>query len=229
MGCRVFTAKTPPLESHAVSLQPDLSTTETPPPKSHAVSFLRDIFTTETLPPQSIAVSLPPEIVSLILSHLPPESVVAFGLTCRRFYAFVPSPPRLTEETRQILLQWLEKDTPSLYWCHRCNSLHTWRRVENRHRQGIVQYDKNCRKREHCHPSPRPPHRSYRLTFSLARVVMNRHLYGDLHGPPLEALSHDARHAESPEVYGVMLTQSWTARIIGDGLYLRAKVQVYQK
>ena len=58
---------------------------------------------------------------------------------------------------------------------------------------------------------------------------MNRHLYGDLHGPPLETLSQDATHAESPEVYGVMLTQSWTARIIGDGLYLRAKVQVYQK
>ena len=242
---QVFKAKTPPPESHAVSLQPDLSTTETPPPKSHAVSLQPelsrteslpqeshpvslqpDVFTTETLSPQSIAVSLPTEIVSLILSHLPPESVVAFGLTCRRFYPFVPSPPHLTEEARQILLEWLEKDTPSLYWCHRCNTLHTWCHVED-HGRNIVQYDRYCRKRAHYVRFPRPPHMSYCLTFSLARVAMNRHFYGDLHGPPLEMLGHGGTFPDYPPADGVLLTQSLTARIIGGELYLRASVQIH--
>ncbi len=57
---------------------------------------------------------------------------------------------------------------------------------------------------------------------------MNRHIYGDLHGPPLETLNHNGTHADYPPADGVMLAQSSTARIIGDELYLRASVQVYQ-
>ena len=87
---RVFAAKKP----------------ETTPPASAPASRAHpDVLTTRNSPPQTcIAVHLPSEIVSLILSHLPAESVVAFGLTCRRFHAFMPSPPRLTEEARQSLL-----------------------------------------------------------------------------------------------------------------------------
>ena len=56
---------------------------------------------------------------------------------------------------------------------------------------------------------------------------MNRHIYGDLHGPPLETLIHNETHADYPPADGVMLAQSLTARIIDDELYLRASAQVY--
>lgn len=72
----------------------------------------RQVFTTKALALQSIVISLPPEIVLLILTYLPPESIVAFALTCRRFQRFMPSPPRLSEEVRLTLLNWLERDTP---------------------------------------------------------------------------------------------------------------------
>jgi len=69
-----------------------------------------------THPPQTSAFSLPPETVSLILSRLPPESIVTFALSCRRFHQYMPSPPRLSEEARADAAQLArERHPPPLF------------------------------------------------------------------------------------------------------------------
>ena len=170
---------------------------------------------------------VPPEVCSLILSHLPSESVVAFALTCRRSYhQFMLPHSHLTEDARRTLLLWLERDTPNLYFCHRCTDLHTWRRV---HRDpGIAHYDKCCRNRWNSPFLPGPPHTSYRLDFHIARLIINRHLHGEAHGPPLDALSYTAEKYDLGDSQdGVLVRQSWRGRIIDDELCLEASVQLY--
>jgi len=179
-------------------------------------------------PPQTNAFSLPPEIVSLILSHLAPESIVAFALSCRSFHQYLPSPPRLSEEAWLTLLNWLEQDIPHLFLCSRCNALHTWRRVRHDYRP-LTHYDACCRNRE-AHRDLCPPYNLYYdIDFPLARVVMNRHLYGARHGPALKTLNLTATtdSVSSPVASSIKLRQSWTARIISDELYLKASVQLY--
>lgn len=71
---------------------------------------------------------LPPELIDMILEHLPAESVVAFALTYQSFYSkFMPAYPHLSGPTKQALHVWLEQDIPSLYLWHRCGKLRPWR------------------------------------------------------------------------------------------------------
>lgn len=56
---------------------------------------------------------------------------------------------------------------------------------------------------------------------------MNRHLYGEEHGPPLEVLRRTARENKPLLWEGVAMAQAWSARIIDDELYLEATVQLY--
>ena len=128
----------------------------------------------ESLP--TIPVFCPTEIIQLILGHLPPESVAAFALTCRRFYLHLPSAP-LNEEARLLLLVWIEKDISHLYLCYKCKDLHTWNQST-----WDPGYERHCRKREYVDRSV--------LRFTDGRLVINRHLYGKSHGPPLEAFNH---------------------------------------
>lgn len=56
------------------------------------------------------------------------------------------------------------------------------------------------------------------LTYTRVRLVMNRHLYGRLHGLALEDV---AVTKDQPSCYhGAMSTSSWRARVIGNNLYL---------
>ena len=127
--------------------------------------------------PPTIPIFCPQEIIRLILDHLPPESVAAFALTCRRFYPHLPSAP-LNEEARLLLLVWIEKDISHLYLCYECKDLHTWSQSK-----WDAGYDRHCRKRTGANPS-------VSLRFTDGRLVMNRHIYGKSHGPPLEAFNH---------------------------------------
>ncbi len=189
------------------------------------------------LPPtdkqQTCTLPFPPEIIALIISFLPPESATAFALICRTFYyQFLPPPSRpLTQPQRLALLTWLEQDTPSLYLCHGCVRLHTWRREPepDPSNGGVARYDWHCNNRASHFCRPRPPSRPllHNLDFHLARLVVNRHLHGKSHGPSLaSALNlHDIHHKVEPN--GVTINEAWDARVIRGELYLRAVVRVY--
>lgn len=162
--------------------------------------------------PPTILISCPQEIIRCILGHLPPQSVAAFALTCRRFYPHLSS-ASLNEEARLRLLIWIEKDIPHLYLCHKCKDLHTWSRSCL-----DIGYEKHCRKgKEWIAPS-------VLLRFTEGRVVMNRHLYGKLHGPPLENFDNttSTTHQE-----GVKQKECRSARIIGDELYFKVVTELY--
>lgn len=159
-----------------------------PPRRAHLPRRAHPPSTSTTLPQTNPnAVPLPPELISRILSYLPPESVISFALTCRRFHPYMPSPPptTLSGQARQALLVWLEPENPRLYFCHPCNDLHTWQCVPDRYHR-LTQYDRYCRDRRNpwYYFAGLPGIDSYQMNLALARLVMNRHLYGDLHGPP---------------------------------------------
>ena len=158
-----------------------------PPRRAHLPRRAHPPSTSTTLPQTNPnAVPLPPELISRILSYLPPESVVSFALTCRRFHPYMPSPPptTLSGQARQALLVWLEPENPRLYFCHPCNALHTWQCVPDRYHR-LTQYDRYCRDRRNpwYYFAGLPGIDSYQMNLALARLVMNRHLYGDLHAP----------------------------------------------
>lgn len=189
----------------------------------------------ESPPPQPATTSifpLPSEINDMIFSYLPIESVIALALTCR--FLFESMPPSclrvLNKEERFKLLGFLEKDTPHLYACHRCLHLHIWPGMARQ--PGIGEYGKarSCRiKNSRRFVLLTPPDYSYGMSYALARLITNRHLYGEQHGLPLEVLNRTVVEQDRFMNMGIRLENSWTARIIDDELYLKATVQVYHK
>ncbi len=141
----------------------------------------------------------------------------------------MPSPPRLTAETRKALLLWLEKDTPHLYLCFECNGLHPWQRVAERYsNRNIISPrggDDNWGRL-----GPRVPHSTIGIQFSLARAVMNRHHYGPQHGPAVTLLSGSKSKADQyysdPEL---IIDESWSARIVAGELYVKSNLQLHHR
>jgi hypothetical protein len=172
--------------------------------------------------------SLPPEIVAAIRAHLPDESAAALALTSRHFFRHLaPSCAALDKEQRLAVLAWLEKDTPDLYLCYDCEKLHTWRRGKP-YREGIAPDDVCCGSLYKSRFSV-PPHESYSLRFHVAQLVMNRHCYGEGHGLPLDALSHQSTRYDEGVATGIRRRQVWHARIIDDELYLETSLQLYHE
>jgi len=162
---------------------------------------------------------IPSELVDMILEHLPPESVIAFALTCRAlFVKHFPKSVQLSAPARATLLQWLEQDIPRLYFCHGCACLHPWRATRE---FGYKFYHGPCwwnlRDMEPV-MSKCVSHFWSDLTYSWARLVMNRHLYGALHGPPLQDIEATQRMCEP--CYGVIITIFSSAKIISNYLYI---------
>lgn len=192
----------------------------------------RTTTTKECLSAQSAATfpfSLPQEINDMILSYLPVESVIALALTCRLIYQTIPSLRFLDDEGRLNLLVLLEKDVPHLYACHQCLRLHTWRRMAI---QPDIRHPYSCGGRAYRTRTiinSRPPSRQCAINYPLARLIVNRHLYGEQHGPPPEVLNRTAMENERCLRRGVVLTQARSARVMDNELYLKTTVQVYLK
>ncbi|KAK3375635.1 hypothetical protein B0T24DRAFT_616707 [Lasiosphaeria ovina] len=163
---------------------------------------------------------IPSELVDMILEHLQPESAIAFALTCRAlFVKHFPKSAQLTAPARATLLQWLEQDIPRLYFCHGCACLHPWRATLQF--SGYKFYHGPCWwNRRDIEPVMSKCVSDFRadLTYSWARLVMNRHLYGALHGPPLQDIEATQRIYDS--FYGVIITIFWSAKIISNNLYI---------
>lgn len=88
----------------------------------------------------------PPELISIVLEHLPPESVVAFALTCRALFIYFPRPAQLSDLARATLLQWLKQDILDLFFCHNCPRLHLWRLIRCPRRGDIWVCMRDCRR-----------------------------------------------------------------------------------
>jgi hypothetical protein len=59
---------------------------------------------------------------------------------------------------------------------------------------------------------------------------MNRHFYGESHGPDVDSLRHMAENHDFLDSQdGVLVRQSWRARIIDDELYIEATLKVYHE
>jgi len=128
---------------------------------------------------------VPTEIVDLILEHLPPESVVAFALTCRALYGkHFPKPTEISVASKERLLQLIERDLLNLYFCYGCIRLHPWRpKFQNIY--FCREFPGGCGESIDC-PCPLPFQIGH--VYSWARLVMNRHFYGLTHGPDLKKI-----------------------------------------
>ncbi|KAK3937736.1 hypothetical protein QBC46DRAFT_318997 [Diplogelasinospora grovesii] len=186
---------------------------------SHLRRLLPSRLDPRRLRAQKCTLRLPTELVDMILEYLPPESVVAFVLTCRVFYSrHFPRPAHLSSSAKETLLHWLDQDTPSLYFCHDCTRLHSWRRAL---KPAPPCYRGPCRAINSASGHMRESLRTLRWRFNYikAQLAMNRHLYGPLHGPPLRRFEEAKSGFDT--FHGVSITYSWRARIISDKLYVR--------
>lgn len=130
------------------------------------------------------------ELILIILEHLPPASVIAFVLTCRALFAqFFPSPVLHSSPGRATLLQYLARDIPQLHFCHNCHGLHRWRVIRG-FSDGILVCRVPCRITPFTLDLMDQQVADYgsNLTYSLAHLVINRHLYGPGHGPRYKIL-----------------------------------------
>ncbi|KAK1987224.1 hypothetical protein LZ30DRAFT_703161 [Colletotrichum cereale] len=162
---------------------------------------------------QTSTLRLPPEIMLLIIGHLPPEAVLSLALTCRSFYvSYFPESPILDARAKDALLTLLERDVPHLLYCAECTILHPWRRYTGYAPFSGVRSGLFCK-----HKGFRSPSFRRAMTYHHARLIMNRHLYGKAYGLPVGILDGD----KGPCFGGVVDCRStWRSRIIDNELFL---------
>jgi hypothetical protein len=179
---------------------------------------------------QSTILTLPPELILVILSYLPPESVASFALTCHVFYSqFLPKIP-YGSEAEVILLGWLEKELGYVVHCCACDILHDWRHAwrlfttKTRPSYQIRVSSHDC---SSCIWETAAIG-SMKLCFMDVRLVMNRHLYGEKYrkyGLKVEQLN--SKHVY--KAMGVTQESSWEARIIDDELFIATMTTVHHE
>ncbi|KAH6848038.1 hypothetical protein B0I37DRAFT_156294 [Chaetomium sp. MPI-CAGE-AT-0009] len=193
----------------------------------------------KTAPPHNPPVfTFPLEIFDMIWAYLtPPESRMAFSLTCRFFFDHYKPGLLNVDETKTLQL-WLEKDIPNLYFCLLCKTLHNWccgelrsfSRYEGRQPRRVLSFDKGCRFRKWSeHPASLG--NAQHIKLETARLLINRHLYGEKHGPNLDVLSFRRHRPAAGQTTGssIMVEESRRLRIIDDELYAEEKVLMYHK
>jgi F-box-like len=148
--------------------------------------------------PASTLVQLPVELLLLILTSLPPESVVAVSLTCKDFFHLIPVGGGVVAGKnaaldKQRLLLLLERDLPDYLLCYTCNKLYRWKRD----RIAVSSYRYTCpgRNRDSSH--------SYFASLcggclngsSLHRetrdLILRAHLRGPDYGLPISYITHE--------------------------------------
>ncbi|KAM7196265.1 hypothetical protein V8F20_007105 [Naviculisporaceae sp. PSN 640] len=191
--------------------------------------------------PESCRMKLPPEIMDMIFSYLPPESVVAVVLTCKTFFFLyfnravpIPRPLGLSSERkiRQTFLRWLEQDVAELAYCHYCDRLHPWRPVDGNMKLTLTSFahQNYCRAREtengtniylHSEPYDLGPWLAYPLSFYTAHLAMNAARYGPDHGPSLKDLT--VHETFKDIMHRVTHKATWEPRVIDDELFVHGQ------
>lgn len=170
--------------------------------------------------------ALPMDVLLKITEYLPHASVFSLALTCHTMnylilcrYPFCRF-PGISAGNREDFLLLLEKDIGHLYYCEECVRLHPWR--SRRRFNGKLDMERRPCYNEAKFSQPLQPEEG--LPYPIARAVMNRHLYGDSHGPSTSALS-SARGYSLP--HGVSFNLKSQARIIENELFLLTTAQIW--
>lgn len=159
--------------------------------------------------------TVPTEIMLSITSNLPPHSHIALSLTCRSFWQILrPLPTALGRVDLKKLRLLLERDIPDLMYCHFCNGLVRW--GGNRHQ--CVHNDRD----EYLLPTRLAGFDE--LRYQDARLVMNCHFYGPLHGPPIEILNRKQTAGST-----LMVEADRNAKIVGDELFLHKHYKLWHR
>ena len=171
---------------------------------------------------RSRTLALPPEITLMIISHLNDSSTTALALTCRTLYSLCsPRHPISNIAEKEEFLLLLEKDLATHYFCHECVKLHRWHRRWSR---TVYPFEANVRCKRGsgnymCFPVVGG------IPYYYARLIMNRHLYGSAHGPPLHRLEQQAYSYRYSD--GVFQSMSRHARIVDDQLLVLSVVSMH--
>ncbi|KAK2052880.1 hypothetical protein LY76DRAFT_305349 [Colletotrichum caudatum] len=174
------------------------------------------------VPWQRSTLRLPPEIMLMVISYLSPEAVLSLALTCRSLYcSYFPESPILNTHSKDALLTLLERDVPKLLYCPECAILHPWRRIRRCVVLSGVRTGLSCRYNGFHSPS-----RLGEMTYHHARLIMNRHLYGNAHGFPVGILNEGKRQFYGGDVCADHM-YTWRARIIDNELFLHIHETVY--
>ena len=137
------------------------------------------------------AFALPPEIISVIASHLNNSSMTSLALTCRSLHGLCfPGHLLLDMAEKGELLLLLEKDVPTHCFCHYCVKLHRWHGRWSRSIFPWYEHRMHCKRSAHSYPFLPATHS---IACYHARLIMNRHFYGPTHGPSLHNLERRAR------------------------------------
>lgn len=171
---------------------------------------------------------LPLEIIHIIIDNLEGPSLIAFLLTCRPYYDCfrrrLPPLHSLSPEEKKDFLQQLEAKYPNYCYCDACNKLHVFK---NRR----IKYDKAwvglefpellCLGKDWIGlPFGLTPV----LVMNSARLIMNRHLYGEGHGYSLEWLELEKKQARPNNI---QYSFSRRGQVLDNELYLLSKCTVW--
>lgn len=154
----------------------------------------------------------------MIQQHMSVAAILSLALTCRTLHQLMfRSVAAISVADKEEFLQVLEKDNPDSYFCHHCVKLHKWQpcwfRFYKGHSEKSVIFGRRCFRSNWYLAELR-----YALPYAVARVVMNRHLYGAKHGMPSSKI--EMREYRTQRHDGVQMRDSWQARIVDDQLLL---------
>lgn len=198
-------------QSSLWSLSSWLDRSQTPPQHTSSSSTLPSPTS------QSAAfLQLPADILLTIWDHLDTPTALALSLACQSTYAvcFAMSNTKLKPNDKQGFLLLLEKDPlgANHYYCFTCCKLH--------------KFDKAWRPRDQSEPNSRPctirdqfspTGNAFGLSYSHARLVMNKHFYGPNHGIALENIRIQHDEPRGPTT----IRCATDAQIINDELVLQ--------
>ncbi|GJN80954.1 hypothetical protein PLIIFM63780_004484 [Purpureocillium lilacinum] len=204
-----------PNKSAVDSWQPDADAAAplSPPTNSDAALSTRKEDATGVESSQLL--ELPSDAILLIYDQLDSPEALSLSLTCKSLYRLCFSKyytGTLPQEDRKRFLLLLEKDPRlgrGVFYCYPCNSLHKFEQHWGPHsnlrsggEDGVAQGEQggeeqgSSSSRQDCDNKDRfsPIGNRFNLSYTLARLVMNSHLYGPSHGIPLRniCVSHTA-------------------------------------
>lgn len=173
--------------------------------------------------PDLCALNLPVEIMLMIATHLDNTSLVSLALTCKSLHnLWQPRSLPLQLPEKEKLLLSLEKDIPFLYYCQRCTKLYRW---HGRWSRSITpEYAKSLQCGSRLDQYALNSITCY-MPYYYARLLMNRHLYGRDHGPPLHVLNRPTKTYLYPDDE-VTVSLSQHARILNQQLLIRSTMSM---
>ncbi|KPM37515.1 hypothetical protein AK830_g9034 [Neonectria ditissima] len=169
---------------------------------------------------QQYAFRLPLELMNEIVQFLPNLSKVCFALTCRTLYNqyFNKGITPNCRWSKADLFLLLEKVIPDYYFCRDCFKLHLWDQPPLCLKKSWKGDNLGLHADDEITAGEIPVTQDCSITFHCLRAIMNRHFYGPLHGPPLEAVTMDTVET-FPEI-NASVTTSIRPRIVDDKLFL---------